>query len=321
MKRILILTLAALALIFALASCKKSSQAQNESTETNTQASTDTGTVEAKPRTLYDQAPVHASSVVIEHDYYSQVRRAELTSRVRECFPNENGSYFLMISSYEEMQEYFLSDLIDDSVFDSNYVVLTYHHSYGADYGGKTVGLRSFRCEDGAYKITEDWTCGAVTNMFIEPTTEQKHYKILLIPKNEAEYVSGVQKLEVKYIEIEQIEINPIYGANEQSLQGSCGYVVGRGLPIVEELNASGIYSGDKDSMLIYLESIPECEFVLTEKGISRNGDLKLTFTVYEHLEPSVRTKFINVKTLPEFLADNYEIYVTFEYVSVPFNQ
>ena len=159
-----------------------------------------------------------------------------------------------------------------------------------------------------------------------ELVQEFKIYRFLLIPKGEIEYVSGVQSIIVNSHKINQLELNLLQTGESNSLPSvNSGYLVNKDSQLIKDfgLSEAQYYLGKNQSVLLYLCDVPEKEFILTGSEI-KNGNLYLTFTVFDHIEKDYFTKekkFYNVKTEVSELSDSFEIYITFEHIAIPFTE
>ncbi len=268
-----------------------------------------------KPQYINKGSPIEITNAELDHSYYSEIRKWESNDENKYNFPKELGSYFMLISSYEEMESYFSTNEIDASVFDNNYIMVLYQHYDGTYYGETEIGYRTLIFENGEYKITNDWFYELGDKDYLEWIQEFKTTDLLIIPKSDIEYVSGVQEISVEGCEIKSQDIISLntYPSTQKPSKSSA-YLVDKDSKLISDFNLPEIYF-TTPSLLLYLANEPYGEFIMTEKEI-KNGDLYITLQAYVHLERY--DNFYRIGLNASELKEDFKVYIQINNIAIP---
>ena len=163
-----------------------------------------------KPETKY-ASNIEIDYVDFDHALYSEIRSLESTDEEKYFFPEEIGSYFMLINSYEQMLQYFNTNEVTEETFENNYIMVLHRHYYDTYYGEREVAFRNFKYENGEYSITLDWFLEPGDRAYPEYVQEYFNYNYLIIPKNKINYIEGIQNITVNHSEIKQERIDLIW--------------------------------------------------------------------------------------------------------------
>ena len=268
-----------------------------------------------KPQYINKGSQIEITQAESEHSYYSQIRKWEGNAENKFNFPKEQGSYFMLISSYEEMESYFSTNEVDASVFEDNYIMVLYQHYDGTYYGETEIGYRALIFENGEYKITNDWFYELGDKDYPEWVQEFKATDFLIIPKGDIEYVSGIQEISVEGYEIKSMDIISLntYPSTQKPSKSSA-YLIDKDSKLISDFNLPEIYF-TTPSLLLYLANEPYGEFILTEKEI-KNGDLYITLQAYNHLQRYDR--FYRIGLNANELKEDFKVYIQIDNVAIP---
>ena len=266
-----------------------------------------------KPETKY-ASNIEIDYVDFDHALYSEIRSWETTDDEKYFFPEEIGSYFMLINSYEQMLQYFNTNEVTPQTFENNYIMVLHRHYYDTFYGEIEVAFRNLKYEDGEYGITLDWFYEIGERYYPDWEQEFFKYDYIIIPKTTIEYVEGIQNITVNYNEIKQKRVDLIT-SNKDSLtpRQNSAYIVNRDSIELNEYGLSKFYFDKANSVLLYLDNIPEKEFIVTEIKIA-GGNLYLTLHTYDHIEKDYFTSnihFYDINVDTTQLSECFIVYIS----------
>lgn len=266
-----------------------------------------------KPENTY-QATVEIDYVDFDHALYSEIRSLESTDEEKYFFPEEIGSYFMLINSYEQMLQYFNTNEVTEETFENNYIMVLHRHYESTYYGEREVAFRNLKYENGEYSITLDWFLELGDRAYPEYIQEYFNYNYLVIPKNKIDYIEGIQNITVSYNEIKQSRISLINSKNDYPVpEQNSAFVVNKDSLELYEYGLSKFYFSKADSVLLYLDNVPENEFIVTEVRIV-GGNLYLTLHTYNHIDKDYFTSnvnFYNINVDTTQLNERFTVYIS----------
>lgn len=266
-----------------------------------------------KPKTEYI-SKVEIDYVDFDHALYSKIRSWESTDDEKYFFPEETGSYFMLINSQEQMLQYFNTNEVTKATFENNYIMVLYRHYYDTFYGEIEVAFRNLKYENGEYSITLDWFYEMGERYYPEWEQEFFKYDYIIIPKTTIEYVEGIQNITVNYNEIKQKRVDLITSDKDSPTpRQNSAYIVNRDSIELNEYGLSKFYFDKANSVLLYLDNIPEKEFIVTEIKIA-GGNLYLTLHTYDHIEKDYFTSnihFYNINVDTTQLSERFIVYIS----------
>ena len=266
-----------------------------------------------KPETKY-ASNVEIDYVCFDHALYSEIRSLESTDEEKYFFPEEIGSYFMLINSYEQMLQYFNTNEVTPQTFENNYIMVLHRHYYDTYYGEIEIAFRNLKHENGKYTITLNWFNEPGDRIY--PAWEQEFikYNYLIIPKTLIEYIEGIQNITVNYSEIKQSRISLIESKDDYPTpEQNSAFVVNKDSLELYEYGLSIFYFSKANSVLLYLDNIPENEFIVTEVKVV-GGNLYLTLHTYNHIDKDYFTSnvnFYNINVDTTQLNDRFTVYIS----------
>ena len=211
------------------------------------------------------------------------------------------------------MLQYFNTNEVTEETFENNYIMVLHRHYYDTFYGEREKAFRNLKYENGEYSITLDWFYEPGERNYPEWVQEYFKYNYLIIPKNKIDYIEGIQNITVNYNEIKQKRIDLINSDNDYPTpEQNSAYVVNKDSIELYEYGLSKFYFTKANSVLLYLDNIPEKEFIVTEKEIV-GGNLYLTLHTFDHIEKDYYTSeihFYKINVDTTQLNDNFKVYV-----------
>ena len=265
-----------------------------------------------RPETKY-ASRVEIEYVDFDHALYSEVRNRESTDEEKYFFPEEVGSYFMLINSYEQMLQYFNTNEVTEETFENNYIMVLHRHYYDTFYGEREIAFRNLKYENGEYSITLNWFYEPGDRLYPEWVQEFFKYNYIIIPKTKIDYIEGIQNITVNYKEIKQTRLDLITSDNSAPTpEQNSAFIVNKDSPELYEYGLSKFYFDKSNSVLLYLDNFPEKEFIVTEVEIV-GENLYITLDTYDHIEKDEYTSqihFYNINVDTTQLNDRFTVYL-----------
>lgn len=262
-----------------------------------------------KPETKY-ASNIEIDYVDFDHALYSEIRSLESTDEEKYFFPEEIGSYFMFINSYEQMLQYFNTNEVTPQTFENNYIMVLHRHYYDTYYGEIEIAFRNLKHENGKYTITLNWFNEPKDMDYPDWEQEFFKYNYLIIPKDTVSYVEGIQNITVNHSKIEQKRIDWLIHDKEALIPvENISCIVNRESIEVEEYGFSKYYFSKENSVLLYLNNVPDSKFIVTEIEV-KGGNLYLTFHEYDHIAKDPNMCFYNISVDTTQLNDRFTVYI-----------
>lgn len=263
-----------------------------------------------KPETKY-ASNIEIDYVDFDHALYSEIRSLESTDEEKYFFPEEIGSYFMLINSYEQMLQYFNTNEVTPQTFENNYIMVLHRHYYDTYYGEIEIAFRNLKHENGKYTITLNWFNEPEDMDYPDWEQEFFKYNYLIIPKDIISYVEGIQNITVNHSKIEQKRIDWLIHDKEALIPvENISCIVNRDSTEVEEYGFSKYYFSKENSVLLYLNNVPDSKFIVTEIEV-KGGNLYLTFHEYDHIAKDPNMCFYNISVDTTQLSDRFTVYIS----------
>ena len=328
-------------LISILSSCGVKNTNSSTDTKTNTETSTDSNT-ETETDTSSDtntntstdtdveveQSEKQANQVYFsyekkENNYYPEIINYTETDTPIE-FPNEGG-YFKIISTYEELLTYISVQHFDASVFKNNYVVCVKTNFFNKNF--KIIGYYDFNYSDGKYRISYDCYKSLITLKESIDEPKLSHINYLVIPKAQIEFLEETQELETSQNEIKRETYCYVNNIKKSYTlpKNPTSWVVNTDSELQRKLGLNFDYIYNLENpyrVILYLPNEPECDFLITKKEI-KNGDLYLTVEKYaQHTNEYLENNDVLFYDLyiedTSLLSENYNVFISIENVFAP---
>ena len=320
MKRILLILI--LTVLCVLVGCADEMQSDTNPTKQE-QPSND---LESDGRLLSTDR-VFTSYTSEDGSYYCELKEY----KVKEYFTQEVLSFwqFKMFSSCEEFNEFFYAPDIDPEIFEDNYIVYfegsRMYYSEDIEEIGLTykhiVGYHSFEEKDGVYSMVADMIhyqyedSGGGNEVLVNT----KQCAVLLIPKNEIEYVEGIQRVNLSAKNVVENEIHLRYLQDkEKLLQNPCLLLIDKNKAKDNEYNINLFkdWTDENGKVAVLYYEWSKGRLAIVDHKIE-NGNLYITANSYSKNPPIENEVYQLCGVDVSELSENYTVYVTINEVTV----
>ena len=342
MKRILSLILVSLMLITTLTSCNNEIDTDRDtdteniidtSKDTNSQI-IDTGAdINTNSDIINDIEPDNKDEVMANNvttseidtvgDYYTRVNYNLVNEP--NVLPNKlayNEAYFKMFNSLDELRKY-VDTKVTESTFRDNYVVLIESvFTIGGSEYEDLIGYYDFKCENGKYSISKDYSYSTGNNHMLEMNAKYDyHLDIILVPKNEIEFTEDIHELDIDRVKRNKEAFFYAKPTENTPLPTEpTAFIVNRERAEQMELKVSSYGSDDGykgEVLILYMPEQKMSNLAITKCEIE-NGNLYITIEKYDETDENVIIPiehddviFYEIYCDTDKLSENFEVHLT----------
>lgn len=327
MKRILVSLV--LTILCLLVSCGDS-DTTNTTTQSQ-QSSTGTENTAAPSVDLNDDEHLQSTNrVFVSYASDDTVYYPELEQfHIKNTFTPQGalGNWqFKMVSSCEEFNEFFYAPNISSEIFEDNYIVyLEGPKTLYDEFLGTTcnfmynVGFHSFEKINGEYSIIFDRI--SYENEGLDSSINLISYAIL-VPKDEIEYIDGIQRVRVYSENVVKEEIHIPYPYAEEKFPSAPNLLLIEKGKDDEEDNEYGLdlfadWNDEYGKVAVLHFEWNEGRLGIVGQEI-KNGDLYITANSYQGFPPVERPLYQLCDVDVTELSENYNVYVTVNRMTIP---